>query len=161
MITRFYTAYKDKSKVPNYITKLKSLWQGRNVTIVEGDKSRIGIGNDLLNNSKSIKRILCPSKNAFKLYDKILNSVLKVNKKDLILISLGPTATVLAYDLTKYGYQAIDFGHADIQYEMYLRNVTRIMKIPYKIVDEAPGRRYHIQKVIDKNYYNQIIDHIK
>ena len=81
MITRIYTAYKDKSNVPFYITKLKSLMQGRNITKVEGHKTRIGIGNDLLNNSKSIKRILCPTKNAFKLYDKILILFKKLTKK--------------------------------------------------------------------------------
>ena len=28
-----------------------------------------------------------------------------------MLLALGPTATVLAYDLSKLGYQAIDIGH--------------------------------------------------
>lgn len=35
------------------------------------------------------------------------------------MISLGPTATVLAYDLFKAGYQAIDFGHVDVEYEWW------------------------------------------
>jgi len=62
--------------------------------IVEGEQSRIGIRNDLLNQTKSIKRIICPTKNAFRVYNKILNSVLKISKDHLILIALGPTATV-------------------------------------------------------------------
>ena len=44
---------------------------------------------------------------------------------------------------------------------MHLRDATRIIKMPYKNVDEAPGGRYHIQKVIDKIYYNQIIGYNK
>ncbi len=159
MITRFYTPFKDRSNSHNYIKKFKLLWKGRNITIVEGLKSRIGIGNDLLKNAKSIKRILCPSRNAFRFYDKILNSVLKnINKKDLILIALGPTATVLAYDLSKNGYQAVDLGHLDIQYEMYLRNSSKILRIPYKYVNEATGGRYNIGNVKNKKYYKQIID---
>ena len=162
MITRFCTTYKDISKVPDYIKKFKLLWQGRNVTIIEGCQSRIGIGNDLLNNCNSIKRIICPAENAFTLYDKILNSIFKrISKKDLILIALGPTASVLAYDLAKYGYQAIDLGHVDIQYEIYLRNSSTMMKIPYKYVNEVPGGGLHIENVKDKNYYKQIIYNIK
>ena len=45
--------------------------------LIEGYFSRNGIGNDLFNNAKSIKRILCPPKNAFFVYDKIINEVKK------------------------------------------------------------------------------------
>ena len=37
-------------------------------------------------------------------------------KSVLFLVALGPTATVLAYDLSKIGYQAIDIGHIDISF---------------------------------------------
>ena len=37
----------------------------RDVIICEGEKTRMGVGNDLLDNCKSIKRIICPSENAF------------------------------------------------------------------------------------------------
>ena len=32
-------------------------------------------------------------------------------KINYFLLALGPTATVLAYDLCKMGYQAVDIGH--------------------------------------------------
>ena len=67
-----------------FVKKLKRIWEHKDIVIVEGDKSRIGVGNDLFNNSKSIKRIICPSENAFNAYNKILKTVLKVNKKKLI-----------------------------------------------------------------------------
>jgi hypothetical protein len=48
----------------------------------------------------------------------VLNEDVKLSDKNiLILISLGPTATVLAYDLAKLGYWAIDIGHIDNEYE--------------------------------------------
>lgn len=34
-----------------------------------------------------------------------------VDKEYLILLALGPCATVLAYDLSNKGYQALDIGH--------------------------------------------------
>ena len=135
-ITRFYSRYKNKSHVPEFIKKLKKIWEGRDIIIVEGDKSRIGIGNDLFNKTKSIKRILYPSKHAFSAYNRILNAVLKFSKDNLILIALGPTASVLACDLSKKGYQAIDIGHVDIQYELYLRNATKNVRIKYKFFNE-------------------------
>lgn len=160
-ITRFYFKYKDKSNVLHHILKLKKIWDGRNIIIVEGEKSRVGIENDLFNNTKSIKRIICPPKHAFRVYNKILNSVLKVKKDNLILISLGPTASVLAYDLCKLGYQAVDIGHTDIQYELFLRNATNMIQIPYKFVNEFNfGKNENVGKVKDINYYNQIIDKI-
>ena len=128
----------------------------RDILIIEGEKTRFGIGNDLLNNSKSIKRILCPINNAFNKYDKILNSALKFDKNVLILIALGPTASVLAYDLYKFNYQVVDIGHVDIQYEFYLRKVNRSIRIPYKYVSEARYGTINITNITDINYYNQI-----
>ena len=158
-ITRFYINYKDKSHASDFIKKLKKIWEERDIIIVEGDKSRIGIGNDLFNKTKSIKRILCPAKHAFSVYDRILNAVLKVSKDNLILIALGPTASVLACDLSKKGYQAIDIGHADIQYELYLRNATKRVKIKYKFFNEYDWGRV-VEDINDKNYFNQIIEKI-
>ena len=62
-----------------------------------------------------MKRILCPSENAFLLYRKINYEFqrLKTAKNTLILISLGPAPSVLTYDIYKMGYQAIDIGHSD------------------------------------------------
>ena len=103
---------------------MKKIWGGRDVLMIEGEISRQGIGNDLFNNANSIKRIICPETNSFSVYGKILEAVLEFDKKNLVLISLGPTATVLAYDLCKLGYQANDIGHTDLEYELYLRNET-------------------------------------
>jgi glycosyltransferase family protein len=130
--------------------------------VIEGEKTRFGIGNDLLNNAKSIKRILCTTRNAYNLYDKILNAALKFDKNKLIIISLGPTSSILAYDLAKYGYQAVDLGHADIQYELFLRNASRHIRIPYKFVNEYDHgmNETSLEEAPDKRYYEQIIEKI-
>jgi len=115
-LTRFYIDFKNKTVVPNYIKTFKKLWEKKDILIIEGEKSRLGVGNDLFDNSKSIKRILCPAKNAFNVINKIINEVInKIERKTLILLALGPTATILAYDLYKLGYQVIDIGHIDIE----------------------------------------------
>ena len=76
------------------------------------------------------------------------------------MISLGPTATVLAYELCKRGFQSIDIGHLDLQYEFYLKNVTHVIKIPNKYVNEISGGSLNISPVKDKRYYEEILMNI-
>jgi len=68
---------------------------------------------------------------------------------------MGPS--VLAYDLFNNGYQVIDIGHVDIEYEWYLRNSTYKIKIENKYVNEG---NINIQNVTNKNYYKKIISKI-
>jgi hypothetical protein len=68
---------KDRSKIPDYIKKLKQIWDKKDILIIEGEKSRLGLGNDLFKNSKSIKRILCPVTNAFNVYEKVISQAKK------------------------------------------------------------------------------------
>lgn len=159
-ITRFYLDYKDKSKTDSYVKKMKKIWDQKDVVIIEGEKSRLGVGNDLFDNMKSIQRIICPSENAFEIYDKIYNECLKIDKNKLVLLALGPTATVLAYDLYKAGYHTIDIGHVDIEYEWFLRKATTKIKIEHKYVTEVKEGRTNIEDINDSKYQSEIIERI-
>lgn len=159
-ITRFYIDYEDKSGVGEYVKKLKKIWDNQNVVIVEGEQSRLGVGNDLFDNMQSIQRIICPSENAFEYYEEILQEIKKVDKNKMIMLALGPTATVLAYDLYKEGYRAIDIGHVDIEYEWFLRKATKKIKIENKYVTEVKDGRDNIQNIEDAKYESEIIARI-
>lgn len=113
-----------------------------------------------LNGAKSIRRILCPAENAFSKYEEIIESVGKESKDTLILLALGPTATVLAYDLAMEGYQALDLGHFDIEYEWYLMKAENRENVENKYVNEVSNGNVTVE-VIDENYKNQIIKIIK
>ncbi|MCR5671754.1 MAG: GT-D fold domain-containing protein [Butyrivibrio sp.] len=143
---------------------VKRLWDNRDITIIEGEYTRMGVGNDLYDSCRSIRRILCPAENAIDRYDEILETALKESKDRLILIALGPTATVLAYDLFKAGFQAVDIGHIDLNYEMMLRNVDRMdyLAIPYKYcnADEAADTKRDIPDVNDEVYLSEIVARI-
>lgn len=131
---------------------------GRNIIIVEGVYSRLGVDNDLFDNALSIRRIICPAKNAYESYFKIFNSIINNHKEnDLILLSLGPTATILAYEIGNIGIQCIDIGHVDIEYEWFLKKAKIKVPVQGKFVNEA--RTYKpIADIIDENYKKQIID---
>lgn len=159
-ISRFYKSTPDGHEAINQIRLLKKIWADRNVTLIEGEKSRMGVGNDLFDNAKRINRILCPAVNAFSYYQEIYKAALEnIPKDELVLIALGPTATVLAYDLFLAGYQAVDIGHADISYEWFLRDVkdpSGRVAIAGKYVNEvAYGNE--VEDVNDAEYTNQII----
>ena len=162
-ITRPYIDYKIKETASQKFTSIKRIWENRNVIMVEGSKTRFGIGNDLLDNTKSVERIICPSQNAFDNYDHIISSITKyifqINKKDiLILISLGPTATILSYDLSRYGVQSIDIGHLDIEYEWFKRQVKEKVPINGKYVNEINNHYSgELSKSLINKYQGQII----
>ena len=137
-ISRCYIDYKDKSGAGDRYKNLKKIWNNKKLLIVEGEKTKLGVGNDLLSNASKIERIICPAKNAFEKYDEILESIKKHGKNKITLLALGPTATILAYDLSKIdGYVAVDLGHVDIEYEWFLRGVKKRKAIPGKFVNEV------------------------
>lgn len=153
--TRVYSIFNDKSNSEKLFDLWKKVYQDRDIIIVEGEKTRIGVGNDLLDSVKSIKRILVPAEEAFNKYDEIYKEVTKAEKDKLILISAGPTATLLAYDLNKLGYQAIDIGHIDIEYEWFKAKTFDRIPIKGKYVNEASYR--NPEDIIYKEYEKQII----
>lgn len=159
-ITRPYQNWSHLRHAKKIFPMLKRLWDGRDLLIVEGEQTRLGVGNDLLSNAASIHRILCPPKNAFDRYDAILRTVLtRFKAGQLILLALGPTATVLAADLAKRGIQALDVGHMDIEYEWMLRRSVQKEQIPGKYTNEANSTE-EVAACIDPSYLSQILDHI-
>lgn len=155
-ISRFYIPIKNKKDSERYIGLLKQIWDKKDIVIVEGSGSRLGVGNDLFNNATSIERLICPAENAFDKYSEIINEAKRLDRKKLILIALGPTATVLAYDLYKLGYWAIDIGHIDLEYEWFKLGVKKQIKIENKYTNEVNDGA-DILECRDLKYNNEII----
>lgn len=162
LFSRPYIDLKYNKEIDNMFLKIKKLWEGRDVLIIEGDKTRFGIGNDLLSNTKSIKRIICPSLNAYSNYSKILSTALTINSNNLILVALGPTAKILCYDLSLNNYTCLDVGHLDVEYEWFLRKSTKKITIPGKYVNETTKKWIDQEDPFskDEEYINSIIKKI-
>ena len=155
-ITRCYMDFEDKTHSSHYFDFLKTIWENRDIVIIEGEESRLGVGNDLFSNTNSISRILCPKENAYKKYDEIFSFARNLDKNKLILIALGATATVLAYDLHREGFQALDVGHVDIEYEWMKMGAMEKLPIKGKYVNEAKDGR-EVINLQDELYKSQII----
>ena len=161
-ITRFYLDYEKKDHIPNLIKNLKKIWDKKDVLIIEGKYSRLGVGNDLFENSKSLKRILCPEKNAFNSYEKILHEAKQNGADKLILIALGPTATVMAYDLAKENFWAVDIGHIDLEYMWYLNGEKEKTAVEGRLVNETEKQlSLEIPEEFKRNYDESILMEIK
>lgn len=158
-ISRVYMCFKEKDKAREYFDALKKIWDGADVVLVEGEKSRLGVGNDLFDNARSVRRILGPSAQAFSQYDNLLKEIRKIEKSSLIILAMGPVATVLPYDLLEDGYWAVDLGNIDTEYEWFLRGCAHKTPIKNKMVYEA-GAGEGVGELNDKDYQDQIIARI-
>ncbi|HEW8760488.1 TPA: SP_1767 family glycosyltransferase [Streptococcus pneumoniae] len=155
-ISRPYIDYEDKSKAKGQFEKLKSIWENRDILIVEGITSRSGVGNDLFDKVKSVKRIICPSHNAYSVVDNIQEEIMKHAEGRLILCMLGPTAKVLAYHLSRKGYQVLDIGHIDSEYEWMKMGAKTKVKFSHKHTAEYNFDQ-DIQFIEDETYNSQIL----
>lgn len=159
-ITRFYLGYSDKSekRITEIVSHLKKIWERQDILIIEGKYSRLGVGNDLFDNAKSLQRIICPPKNAFENYDEILETAKKYGEDKLILLALGPTATIISYDLAKEGFWALDVGHIDIEYMWFLMKAQEKIPVKGRHVNEASEQEsLEIPEEFREKYLKSII----
>lgn len=159
-ITRIYINRKNKKQSEIYFNLWKKIWNDKDLLIVEGEKNRFGVGNDLLGNTRSIKRILCPPENSFQKYNEIFDAIKNNASGRLVLLILGPTATVLSYDLSALGIRALDIGNLDMEYEWFLRNVSQRVKIEGKYSIEVAGGT-DVKANENAEYVSQILCVIK
>ena len=118
-------AYKqfDKEK---YFSCTQRIWANKDITIICGKTVFDKIDNNIFANAKSIEYQYAPSLNAFEEYANILQSSQQIDKKRLVIIILGPTAKVLAYDMSQLGYRALDLGHIAKAYDWYIKGQSTV-----------------------------------
>ncbi len=160
MISRFYMPYINPEENIESIDKLIKYFSNKKILIIEGENTRFGLGNSLLKNSSEIQRIILPDRNGFRKYKEVIEFTLENFTRDnIILIALGPTATVLAYEFSKEGYQALDIGHLDVEYEWYLLKAKTKVDLQYKTVSEVS--EFKEKEILDKKLEDLYLKQIK
>ncbi len=155
-ITRPYIDWKTTKRAEKLFPKLKELWKNRDILIVEGSQTRLGVGNDLFDQAKTVKRIIVPAIGAFDCYESINRCIIDNYNGELVLAAIGPTATVLAADLSKKHIQTLDIGNIDIEYEWFLMGAKKRVPIPGKFTNETKDGRVFTE-CTDEKYLSQII----
>lgn len=102
-----------------FFSKVRQIWQSKDITIIANKSIFNGLQYNIFDNAASVELMDAPSKNAFAQYPSILQRSLQLDKARLIIIILGQTATVLAYDLACQGFRALDFGHIAKTFDWY------------------------------------------
>mgnify|MGYP003277970439 CR=1 FL=1 len=161
--TRVITELSDKAQIKIVIDEIKEIWADKEVLVIEGAGTKFGVGNDLFSGAKKISRIVAPSKDAYSKIDEIRVTVKdfledKDSKEMVVLMALGPTATVLAAEFSKY-VQAIDIGHFDLQYEYLMKGYYKKVDIKNKYDNELFNGDVFIENQ-DEQYNKQIIKEI-
>lgn len=151
-ISRFYYWLDDKSKCAGWVREIKKIWQGKDIVIVEGERTHNGVGNDLFDTASSVERILCPSQDAYEKLDEIMEACRQYPKSRLFLVSLGVAAKFLTEKLFLEGYRVLDIGNLDMEYEWFLRKAQgkeRIQKHDIVGVEsnEKAGYQEYLQQI--------------
>ena len=104
----------------------RKLFEGRKIAIVTGESVKAKWDYDIFELAAGKQYIEAPSKNAFQEYDSILDDINRnVGRDTLLCLILGPTATVMAADLTDMGYIAWDIGHMAKDYDAYMKRISK------------------------------------
>jgi glycosyltransferase family protein len=101
---------------PEYFNHVQKLWFDRDVILINGDNKCFDRDPGILANARSYERWEIPSANAWSIYELLLAACKLQDREKLFILAGGPMATVLAYDLSLEGYQALDLGHFGMFY---------------------------------------------
>lgn len=150
--SRLYYMYDNRELSRKRFEKIKTIWQNRDVVIIESKSAHTGVDNDLLAYTSSVRRIICPESNAFEVYDKLLNRALTYEQGTMFLISAGASAKLLVVDLLKAGYRALDVGSLDMEYQWYYMKAAEKCHPPKKNCmtrqqDEAAGYYDYLEQI--------------
>ena len=154
-VSRTYLIYPDKSECDAWFARLRGVFKGRDILLIEGKYSRSGVGNDLFSEANSVKRIICPPSNAFDKYHEILEVASDNYQGKLVLLALGPTSKPLAVELAMKGAWVIDIGHLDSEYEWFLMGAKEKKIITGKHTPEKSD--VNIEECTDELYLESII----
>ena len=119
-----FTSFKGNNvDLKAFFDKIKNIWKDKNILIV-GCKNAIDtLSYNVFDTAKTSKYLFVPNKNAFSEYKQIYEEILTYDKNILIVLMAGPTAKVLAADLTQIGYRVLDMGHIAKSYDYYLKQL--------------------------------------
>ena len=112
-----------------HFKKVKSLFRGKKLVIFAGETVFDKIQYDVFEEAQSKVIVLAPRINAWRAYDDIMNKALSFPKDHVLCFILGPTATVLAYELSKYGRIAWDIGHIAKDYDAFMKRASKTSEI--------------------------------
>lgn len=115
---------------PEYWDLFATLWVGQDITLVRGSGKSFTAERLMEYGARSVTEILALKQQAWAEYDSLLQ---RIGKPKRAILSLGPTATIMAVDLCARGVHAIDAGH----YAMFVEKHRK--GLPMWVTDAEKG----------------------
>ncbi len=104
---------------PEYWADVVRLWAGKRVLLVTGGRSS-ALRADTMPEAALVQEITGPETNAYAVIDSLEFQIRAIaGGFDTVILCLGPTATCLAWRLSKSGVHALDLGHIAIYYRRW------------------------------------------
>lgn len=111
-----------------FFENIKKLWENKNVILVHCKEAYEKLKFNIFDNSKEQINIFVPNINSFGAYDEVLNKLLNYNKDYLIILMCGPLGKVLASELSRVNYRALDLGHIAKSYNFAMQGIENTSK---------------------------------
>lgn len=120
---------------PDYWALVETLWRGQHVTVVRGAASSLAASD--LEGARQVSQIHASSRDAWFEYRSLFERI-RQTAAARVLISLGPTATVLAVDLCAHGFHAIDLGHLAVFLRKHRRGEPMVLSPADRLAMRPP-----------------------
>ena len=107
----FWFQQETKLSKTEKLDKIKQIWNNKKILFVTNDESKILKDDDFFNNVLEKQFLFIPHRNAYSKYQETLGKIKNdFDTSYLVYIEGGAMATVLAWELSQFGYQALDMG---------------------------------------------------
>ena len=90
-----------------YANAVRSIWRGKHIALVSEPYSKIR--TDMKITGENVEHIDCPMYDAHKYRDEYEQTILDI-KPEIVILSAGPAATVLANRMAGHGIHTVDMG---------------------------------------------------
>ena len=108
----------------------KEVWDQRTVLVVTGKGSRFDLYPEFFGNATKIDFLYSSPVDAYAQMEDLLKQIDDLPRYEKYLLSLGPTATIMANRLAASGHDALDIGHLSGSYSFVVRKGVYPEKMP-------------------------------
>lgn len=107
----------------NYFDTWINFFQNKKLVLVGCKEALKSYKFNIFDKALKLDYEFVPNKHCFSVYNETLDKLCSYDKDSIMILMCGPTACVLAADLTKNGFKALDLGHLAKSYDWHKRGI--------------------------------------
>lgn len=107
----------------NYFDTWINFFQNKKLVLVGCKEAFKSYKFNIFDTALKLDYEFVPNKHCFSVYDELFNKLCTYDKDSIMILMCGPTACVLAADLSKNGFKALDLGHLAKSYDWHKRGI--------------------------------------